>query len=262
MGAVPENNESTKDSVFAEKEEKTDDCCSERVNEEPSSSSSDGEKLSNGHLVSTGIIAGLLSSSCCLLQLGFNILSWLNVVHVGCVGFNKVLTPQIRLYCRAITIGWLGITWFSYFTYNKGTDTQRNKTTKTKTTRARLIQTTIITVLLMFLPEFLQSWNNSHPIIKRSLAPFQNDDNTIHSNWKERKFVVPFMSCEGCETAVKAILEASDAVEAAQVDYKAGVATVWGEHVYSEQFDLQKMRKELEWHGWGLDEDMNAPTGF
>jgi len=41
----------------------------------------------------TAIMAGLLSSSCCLLQLALNGLAMLNVVHVGCAGFNKVLGP-------------------------------------------------------------------------------------------------------------------------------------------------------------------------
>lgn len=39
------------------------------------------------------IVAGLLSSSCCLLQLLLNGLAMLNVLHVGCAGFNKVLGP-------------------------------------------------------------------------------------------------------------------------------------------------------------------------
>lgn len=39
------------------------------------------------------VLGGLLGSSCCLLQLGANALASLNVVHIGCAGFNKVLGP-------------------------------------------------------------------------------------------------------------------------------------------------------------------------
>lgn len=41
----------------------------------------------------TAVAAGLLSSSCCLLQLVLNALAMLNVIHVGCAGFNKILGP-------------------------------------------------------------------------------------------------------------------------------------------------------------------------
>ena len=36
------------------------------------------------------VTAGLLSSSCCLLQLGLNSAAMLGVMNVGCAGFNKV----------------------------------------------------------------------------------------------------------------------------------------------------------------------------
>jgi hypothetical protein len=39
------------------------------------------------------VLGGLLGSSCCLLQLGANALASLNVAHIGCTGFNKVLGP-------------------------------------------------------------------------------------------------------------------------------------------------------------------------
>jgi len=41
----------------------------------------------------TAVCVGLLSSSCCLLQLTLNALAMLNVIHVGCAGFNKILGP-------------------------------------------------------------------------------------------------------------------------------------------------------------------------
>lgn len=41
------------------------------------------------HSLIGAVMAGLLSSSCCLLQLMLNALAVLNVAHVGCAGFNK-----------------------------------------------------------------------------------------------------------------------------------------------------------------------------
>ena len=203
------------------------------------------EATLDSNVMKTGIFAGLLSSSCCLLQLALNALSWFNVIHVGCAGFNKVLTPEIRIYLRALTFGWLGLCWHKSTTAKK---------------RGRALRATIITLVLMFLPEMLQAWQFSHPIIKRTLL-FGGGDQ-IEDTWKMREFVVPFMSCEGCESAVKNILEGSPAVEVAEVHYKEGRAKIWGNNVLTDEFDVAAMKKKLEWEGYGLDEDLNAPTGF
>jgi hypothetical protein len=40
------------------------------------------------------VVGGLLGSSCCLIQLGANLLASLNVAQIGCTGFNKVLGPM------------------------------------------------------------------------------------------------------------------------------------------------------------------------
>ena len=65
------------------------------ANESCSTKKSDGDvkELAWAQRNSTAIAAGLLSSSCCLLQLVLNVLAMLNVVHIGCAGFNKVLGP-------------------------------------------------------------------------------------------------------------------------------------------------------------------------
>ena len=98
-------------------------------------------------LVKAGVVAGLLSSSCCLLQLLLNALSWFNVMHVGCAGFNKILGPP-RPYLRTITFGWLGLCWYN-------TPSKRRWT---------MLRATLVTMTLMFLPEMLEVWDNSHPL--------------------------------------------------------------------------------------------------
>ena len=83
------------------------------------------------------VVAGLASSSCCLLQLALNGLSSLNVLHVGCAGFNKTLGP-IRTPLRVISLAYLGGLWV--FTARRGIS------------KRRVLLNTLLTLALMFLP--------------------------------------------------------------------------------------------------------------
>merc|ERR1711871_1387273 len=91
--------------------------------------------------VASCVVAGLASSSCCLLQLALNGLSSLNVLHVGCAGFNKTLGP-IRMPLRAVSLTYLGGLWI--FSIRKGSN------------KHRLLLNTLLTFALMFLPEILK----------------------------------------------------------------------------------------------------------
>lgn len=53
----------------------------------------DVQELAWSQRNAAAVAAGLLSSSCCLLQLVLNALAMLNVIHVGCAGFNSILGP-------------------------------------------------------------------------------------------------------------------------------------------------------------------------
>eukprot|EP00501_MAST-03F_sp_TOSAG23-6_P000397 GSMAST32.ASY1.ANO1.409.1 assembled CDS len=58
------------------------------------------------------IVGGLLGSSCCILQLGLNILTSFHILHgIGCAGFNKYLGP-LRPYLRTCTVIWMSYLWF------------------------------------------------------------------------------------------------------------------------------------------------------
>jgi hypothetical protein len=50
------------------------------------------------------VASGMATSGCCLLQLALNGLAMLNIAHVGCAGFNKVLGPW-RTEMRTATVG-------------------------------------------------------------------------------------------------------------------------------------------------------------
>lgn len=90
--------------------------------------------------------AGLLASSCCLLQLGINALSTLGLANVGCAGFNKVLGPY-RWELRCATGAWLGLLWAFALATKKQLRARRCR---------QLALRTAVAVLLMFLPELLQ----------------------------------------------------------------------------------------------------------
>merc|ERR1711865_583946 len=98
-----------------------------------------GKQLPEGSLQSwaVAVVAGLLSSSCCVLQMAINLLSYLDVVQLGCAGFNKVLGP-IRTPLRVLTLAGVGMLW------------RHPK----KRTVALLIQT-CLTIGIMVAPELL-----------------------------------------------------------------------------------------------------------
>ena len=190
-------------------------------------------------LLKAGVVAGLLSSSCCLLQILLNALSWFNVLHMGCAGFNKLLGPP-RPYLRAATFGWLGLCWYN-------TPSRR---------RGKMLRATLVTMLLMFLPEILQTWDYSHPIIRRSLTTMPS----TKERWIERPFIVHNMGCEGCESAVQNLLESSPDIEMAQVDWKSGKVSIFGEAV--ESLDVDALGKLLQHHGYDLDSDLTNANIF
>ena len=60
----------------------------------------------------------------CILQLGLNVLSVFDVVHIGCAGFNIILGPM-RPYLRALTIGWLLFLWGHVVASNKNSKSRK-----------------------------------------------------------------------------------------------------------------------------------------
>ena len=93
-------------------------------------------------------IMGLLGSSCCLLQLSLNMLSALNIAHVGCGGFNKILGGTVRPAVRSITAAWLVASWI----------VAAKAATPARTANLRrLAFTTALCLTLTFLPEALRA---------------------------------------------------------------------------------------------------------
>lgn len=172
----------------------------------------------------SALTLGLLSSSCCLLQLGVNLLATLNVAHVGCAGFNKVLGPY-RLHIRTLTFGWLAYLWSGSI---RGKDC-------CKVPRGRLLFNTMLCLLLTFLPELLRMTGGN------AIAP-------PTTGAKLLKFQVDGMGCEACETHVRGVMERSSGVISSVADFEKGWAEVevadnWG-------FDVATVMQKLKEDGY------------
>ena len=190
--------------------------------------------------------AGLLSSSCCALQLGLNLLSAFDIVHVGCAGFNKVLGPA-RGVLRALTISWLSWLWYrTQFSSTKNATTTKATTRHASPSlrlRNRLVAQTAITVSLMFLPEALKLLGGP------SVAPSTE-------NAKELQFSIPGLGCEACETAATRIINRQSGVLWSSVDFEAGIAKIMVASDWN--FDTDRLKARLEYAGYGLDDVSRA----
>lgn len=151
------------------------------------------------YTILSSIFAGLISSSCCALQLGLNVLSSFNILHIGCAGFNKVLGP-LRGITRSISIGWLSFLWYKHRSNKKQ--------------HSHLIVSTTITLLLMLLPEILKLSGGP------ALAPPTNDQMILEFN-------VPNMGCEACENNVKKIVGRQNGVIDSSIDFEGGSASMY-----------------------------------
>lgn len=190
--------------------------------EASASSAAKAEDVNCGPM--SAVIAGLLSSSCCLLQLGVNLLATFNIVNIGCAGFNKVLGPW-RTHLRALTFAWLGYLWF-------GTLRSRDCC---KPKRGRLLCNTILCLGLSFLPELLR-WSGGPAI-----APPTEGAKVL-------KLKVDGMGCEACEAHVRGVMDRSSGVISSHADFQKGIAQV--EIADNWNFNISTVLKMLENDGY------------
>ena len=140
--------------------------------------------------VRTGLwtVLGLLSSSCCLLQL------MLNAFSIGCAGFNTVLGP-VRPYFMALALTLQAVMWQGVLTGEAPMDPA--------------ITSTALTVSLTFLPELLNA------VMQRDAVPAADVDLRLR---------VGGMGCTACSVKVKAALEGVDGVSSCTVAFEEGCA--------------------------------------
>ena len=181
-----------------------DSCCSggtEASEVATGSSSKDKDSPLSLQLLST--VAGLLSSSCCLLQLAINLLSMLDIVHIGCAGFNKVLGPW-RTELRSLTGLWLLGLWV--LLWRRGWPRQLLR---------QVLFSTVLSVTLAFLPEILLLAGAP------AIAPPLESDNT-----ELLEFRVDGMGCEACQTHVQSMVTFTSGVLQSHVDLATGQLSV------------------------------------
>jgi len=187
----------------------------------------------------------LLASSCCVLQLGLNVLSTFDVVHVGCLGLNKTLGP-LRPLTRALTLTWLAALWvwtvrLALANRRRPMKNGSNKPAGSDSwvrVLAPLVLRTALTVFLAWLPELLLLVGGP------GLAPPTGDTETI-------RFRVEGMGCEACLSHVNGLLaHAGGVVSGGVADLDEGVAELLvakGWH-----FDAQELGRRLSVAGFEL----------
>lgn len=142
--------------------------------------------------VRTGLwsVAGLLSSSCCLLQI------MLNAFSIGCAGFNTVLGPA-RPFFMALALTLQIVMWKGVLANTAAYPLEP------------AIISTVLTTSLTFLPEALNA------AMRRSAVPPAEDDLRLRVNG---------MGCTACSVKVKTALEGVDGVSACTVVFEEGCA--------------------------------------
>ena len=133
-------------------------------------------------------VVGLLSSSCCLLQL------MLNACSIGCAGFNTVLGPP-RPYLMALALTLQTLLWQAVIANAEPL--------------GPAITSTALTICLTFLPEALNA------AMQRSAMPPAEDDLRLR---------VGGMGCTACSVKVKAALESVDGISSCTVAFEEGCA--------------------------------------
>lgn len=173
------------------------------------------------------IIGGLLGSSCCLIQLGANLLASLDVVQIGCTGLNKVLGP-IRGQLRIATAAYLSAYWL--WALSRAPAKRR---------LGHLVLVTSVYLVLTFLPELLV-WSGGP-----ALAPPTGDAQLV-------RLQVDGMGCEACQSHVKGLLDRTGGVITSSVDFKTGRADVYVARGWG-FFNISELSEKLEYDGYMIE---------
>jgi len=205
-------------------------------------STQDAIEVEESSLLMQAFATGSIASSCCLFQLGLNLLSYLNIMHVGCAGFNSMLGP-LRPYTRTMTISWLLWNWVSF---------SRQKASKCCSQRRskRLVLSSILCITLMFMPELLGYIGNSGNkvlLVGGGSKP---------GHLVRMEYVVDNMGCEACINAVERLITGQDGVAKSKVaSFDSGQVEIYvdGEWDAARQTEFElSLDLVLNTHGYEL----------
>lgn len=177
-------------------------------------------------MLRNAIITGSISSSCCFIQLCLNLLSSIYTLPIGCAGFNTTLGPW-RPYTRTLTVAWLIRSWVLTFQHKKinergddqSIDSNNNgccngvhgATSKKSTIMKSKVISTIICLILMFMPEGLQFFGGP------AIAPSVESKNLLRLN-----YTVDNMGCEACVYSVEALISRQPGIVSAKPNLSEG----------------------------------------
>ena len=235
------------------------------------------EKINETEEISTWLsllTGGLLSSSCCLIQLILNLLASFDIIHVGCAGFNKVLGP-LRPVLRAVTLIFVSKLWYNELASkdlseccNKPSDRSENandiRLNKYKKSRMRLFVQSCVCLLLMYLPECLREISKMNSLSSGAyydsssisrIASFLSSvpvvaPPTAGAIWKH--YQVHNMGCEACSVHVQNIVQSfNGVVDMQDLNHEDGKLSVlvnsdWG-------FDEESLKNQLFADGYEVE---------
>eukprot|EP00571_Detonula_confervacea_P007741 CAMPEP_0172326768 /NCGR_PEP_ID=MMETSP1058-20130122/57525_1 /TAXON_ID=83371 /ORGANISM="Detonula confervacea, Strain CCMP 353" /LENGTH=233 /DNA_ID=CAMNT_0013043633 /DNA_START=354 /DNA_END=1055 /DNA_ORIENTATION=- len=166
-------------------------------------------------------ILGLLSSSCCAIQIVLNALSF------GCAGFNNFLGP-VRPTFVALTIVAQISSWYVAYSYS----TRRNQWRFT-------VMSSLLSVVLTLLPEAL-AWQTVKRERLRQQTPTNSEKEWNHSLLNEDtadttvcgtttttlQFQLSTMGCSSCVSTVSKVLDGIDGAIRHTVTLEDGIAGI------------------------------------
>ena len=172
------------------------------------------------HRLELWSLLGLLSSSCCALQL------FLNLFSVGCAGFNTFLGP-IRPYLLALTLGIQAAVWRQALMHRAYV--------------SAALGGSLLCLLLAALPEAVHLW------VHRA-----DGVGAVTAEDEELRLKVTGMGCTACSVKVKGALEGLDGVNACTVDFEAGEAVMRVGGNGGNRL-MKRARKAVKEAGFGVD---------
>lgn len=214
---------------------------------------------------------GSLSSSCCVMQLILNALSYHGILNLGfgCAGFNTILGP-LRPVTRSITFVWLIWNWWSQSSPSQSSRSQTVSVSACcggKKKPRRPIFETVMCLALMFSPEILTFYGNRTNNIDLMFWTTKQIE-TADNNDRENKsfvrldYVVDNMGCEACINAVETLIrERKGVLKTSIVSFETGEVEIFVDEegwdgpkrkYFEEDLDsaLQEHGYELHQKGW------------
>jgi len=201
----------------------------------------DNKSRTSNNSLSQAIMLGLISSSCCVIQLVINMLSfYFGIMNgFGCAGFNTILGP-LRPVTRFLTLVWLIWNWIVAPSSSGccidtvGNDTPAHDGSKKRKLRnSRPILESCLCLVLMLSPEMVTLYGNyrSNGEVLPSYSKWRNLSKDGHAKTDQLlrvNYVVDNMGCEACINAVERLIRKQEGVvKSTVVSFESGEVEIY-----------------------------------